>query len=106
MTKRQRAVTTPKATMKTTMATVKATKTTVTTPEATPAAPAPAPAPAPASSLARLTFLIFSQWLEEQDPEKLAAEATLISDTLRRSANIQMFFQRYSAALRARKATR
>lgn len=67
-------------------------------------APRKPPTVTPSSeSMARLTFMLLAQFIETQQPEKLAAQVALVDDTLSHCARIQTFFERYVAALKARR---
>lgn len=60
------------------------------------------PPPAVGLEPARQSLRDFAAFLEAQDPEALAAEVTMVGDTLKRCANIQAWFRRYVAALKVR----
>jgi hypothetical protein len=44
----------------------------------------------------------FSRWVDQHDPELLAASVTQIDSTLESCARIDQFFRRYTAALKGR----
>lgn len=52
------------------------------------------------TAMARKRLWLFAQFIDKQNPEALAAEVTLVSETLYHCARIQMFFHRYAAAVR------
>lgn len=63
----------------------------------------PTPAqPAAQHEQARQKLRDFSRFIEQQDPEALAASVTQVDSTLESCARIDAFFRRYVAALRLR----
>lgn len=56
-----------------------------------------------ATAAARKRLWLFAQFIQTQDPYALAAEVTLVADTLHHCERIQLFFQRYANALRTRR---
>ena len=63
-----------------------------------------APLAPTANAAARKRLWQFAQFVAKQNPEALAAQVTMIRETLYHAARVEIFFQRYRRALYARKA--